>query len=309
MSGKDILDIEKLAQYTSDEEDDGVKTKQTDKPKDTHVALHASGFREFLLKPEIFRAIVDCGFEHPSEVQHQCIPQAILGTDVICQAKSGMGKTAVFVLSVLQQLDSNPSPVSALIMCHARELAYQICHEFERFKKYMPNIKTAVLYGGIPIQTHRDLLKDEQPHIIIGTPGRVKALCQEKVLNLKNCKYFVIDECDRVLETLDMRADIQAIFKMTPHTKQTMMFSATLSDDIRQVCKKFMHNNNNEGGSGSHHDITYNMMMICFMLCRLIRLYSSLDLTKPQYISSSLSSSIIKHFPTPSSLQHLARII
>jgi len=161
---------------------------------------------------------------------------------VICQAKSGMGKTAVFVLSVLQQLDSNPASVSALIMCHARELAYQICHEFERFKKYMPNIKTAVLYGGIPIQTHRDLLKDEQPHIIIGTPGRVKALAQERVLNLKNCKYFVLDECDRVLETLDMRADIQAIFKMTPHTKQTMMFSATLSEDIRGVCKKFMHN-------------------------------------------------------------------
>ena len=69
-------------------------------------------------------------------VQHECIPQAILGTDIICQAKSGMGKTAVFVLAVLQQLDPQPGQVASLILCHTRELAYQICHEFDRFKVY-----------------------------------------------------------------------------------------------------------------------------------------------------------------------------
>jgi hypothetical protein len=67
-------------------------------------------------------------------VQHECIPQAILGTDVICQAKSGMGKTAVFVLAVLQQIDPQPGQVQSLVLCHTRELAYQICHEFDRFK-------------------------------------------------------------------------------------------------------------------------------------------------------------------------------
>merc|ERR1711896_93855 len=75
----------------------------------TYVAIHASGFKDFLLKPELLAAIRDCAFEHPSEVQHQCIPQAILGMDVICQAKSGMGKTAVFVLTTLQQLDAEAS--------------------------------------------------------------------------------------------------------------------------------------------------------------------------------------------------------
>ena len=70
----------------------------------TYSGIHASGFRDFLLKPELLRAVVDCGFEHPSEVQHECIPQAILGMDVLCQAKSGMGKTAVFVLSSLHQV-------------------------------------------------------------------------------------------------------------------------------------------------------------------------------------------------------------
>ncbi|GCB83517.1 hypothetical protein scyTo_0024346, partial [Scyliorhinus torazame] len=74
--------------------------------KGSYVSIHSSGFRDFLLKPELLRAIVDCGFEHPSEVQHECIPQAILGMDILCQAKSGMGKTAVFVLATLQQLEA-----------------------------------------------------------------------------------------------------------------------------------------------------------------------------------------------------------
>ena len=77
------------------------------------LGIHASGFRDFLLKPELLRAVVDCGFEHPSEVQHECIPQAILGMDVLCQAKSGMGKTAVFVLSSLHQLDMKEDSVGA----------------------------------------------------------------------------------------------------------------------------------------------------------------------------------------------------
>lgn len=244
---EDDKEFENLAAYETDEEEgEQVATdpskQSTDKSKDTYVAIHSSGFREFLLKPELLRAIVDCGFEHPSEVQHECIPQAILGTDVICQAKSGMGKTAVFVLSVLQQLDSNPQPASALVLCYTRELAYQICHEFDRFKKYMPTLKTAVLYGGIPVSTHRDLLRDEQPHIIIGTPGRLLQLAEERNLVLKNVKHFVVDECDKMLDSLDMRKDVQRIFKLTPHDKQVMMFSATMSDEIRGVCKKFMHN-------------------------------------------------------------------
>jgi ATP-dependent RNA helicase UAP56/SUB2 len=153
-----------------------------------------------------------------------------------------MGKTAVFVLAILQQIDAVPGQVSTLVLCHTRELAYQICHEFDRFKKYMPAIKTGVFYGGIPVTTHKDLLKNDTPHVVIGTPGRILQLANEKALNLKNVKHFCLDECDKMLESLDMRRDVQKIFKMTPHDKQVMMFSATLSQDIRPVCKKFMHN-------------------------------------------------------------------
>ncbi|XP_066984456.1 spliceosome RNA helicase DDX39B [Macrobrachium rosenbergii] len=208
--------------------------------KGTYVSIHSSGFRDFLLKPEILRAIVDCGFEHPSEVQHECIPQAVLGMDILCQAKSGMGKTAVFVLATLQQIDPVDGQVSVLVMCHTRELAYQIAKEYERFTKYMPNVKVGVFFGGMNVSKDEETLKSNCPHIVVGTPGRLLALIRGKKLNLKNLKHFVLDECDKMLVQLDMRRDVQEIFRNTPHEKQVMMFSATLSKEIRPVCKKFM---------------------------------------------------------------------
>ena len=136
-------------------------------------------------------------------VQHECIPHAILGMDVLCQAKSGMGKTAVFVLSILQQLDPKPNEVQAIVLCHTRELAFQviaqpphssldlcrlldlplsrlsghllqICHEFERFSARLRNIKVANFFGGIPVKDHKEQLKKETPNVIVGTPGRIK---------------------------------------------------------------------------------------------------------------------------------------
>jgi len=192
------------------------------------------------LKPELLRAIVDCGFEHPSEVQHECIPQGILSMDVLCQAKSGMGKTAVFVLATLQQLEAVDGEVSVVVLCHTRELAFQISKEYERFSKYMPTVKCGVFFGGMPIQKDEQTLKKNTPHVVVGTPGRMLALARAKTLNLKNVKHFILDECDKMLEALDMRRDVQEIFRMTPHEKQVMMFSATLSKEIRPVCKKFM---------------------------------------------------------------------
>lgn len=216
--------------------------KEAGGKKGHYVGIHSSGFRDFLLRPELLKAVTDCGFEHPSEVQHECIPQAIVGTDIICQAKSGMGKTAVFVLATLQQIDPQANQCSVVALCHTRELAYQIQKEYERFAKYIPNVKSRVYYGGVPIQTHRDELKAETPNIVIGTPGRVLQLVKEKVLDLSKVKHFVLDEADKSLMVLDMRRDVQEIFKSTPREKQVMMFSATLPKEIRPVCRKFMHN-------------------------------------------------------------------
>ena len=137
-----------------------------------------------------------------SEVQHECIPQAILGMDILCQAKSGMGKTAVFVLATLQQLDAVDGQVSVLVMCHTRELAFQISKEYERFSKYMPTIKCSVFFGGMSITQDEKTLKTNSPHIVVGTPGRILALVRSKKLNLKGLKHFILDECDKMLEQL-----------------------------------------------------------------------------------------------------------
>ena len=197
------------------------------------------------------------GFEHPSEVQHETIPHAITGVDILCQAKSGMGKTAVFVLSILQQLnvdsaaagagagatakrpgggeaaegvaaaasaaaDSSAVPgVMCLGLAHTRELAFQIKNEFERFSKYLKHVKCEVVYGGVPIQKNIELLSDPKrvPSILIGTPGRVLALLKGKHLDPSKIAHFVLDECDKCLEKLDMRKDVQSIFVSTPKKK------------------------------------------------------------------------------------------
>ena len=134
-------------------------------------------------------------------VQHECIPQAILGMDVLCQAKSGMGKTAVFVITVLQQLDPVPNEVGAVIICHTRELAYQISHEMTRFSAHMPDVKCAVIYGGVNIKTQKEELKASMPNVIVATPGRLKALVMDGTISLKKCAHFILDECDKCLES------------------------------------------------------------------------------------------------------------
>jgi ATP-dependent RNA helicase UAP56/SUB2 len=147
------------------------------------------------LKEPLMNALTDAAFEHASEVQQEALPQAIYNHDIICQAKAGTGKTAVFVLATLQQLDVSVKTITTtvtneageqvstitkqsvdrpevdtLVLCHTRELAFQICKEFVRFAKYMPEVKTCLLLGGVPEQEQKALLK-KGAHIVVGTPG------------------------------------------------------------------------------------------------------------------------------------------
>jgi ATP-dependent RNA helicase UAP56/SUB2 len=104
--------------------------------------------------------------------------------DIICQAKSGMGKTAVFVLAVLQQLVPVENTVDSLVLCHTRELAYQICQEFLRFSKYLSEVKVKVFFGGIQYKLHKSLLAESTPHVVIGTPGRILQLGKVPTLQI-----------------------------------------------------------------------------------------------------------------------------
>ncbi|RMX97229.1 hypothetical protein D0868_10761 [Hortaea werneckii] len=188
--------------------------------------------------------LVSVLIQERERIQQVCIPQAIVGTDVLCQAKSGLGKTAVFVISTLQQIDAVAGEAQVLVMCHTRELAFQIKNEYNRFTKYMPEVKTAVFYGGTDIKENEKVLanKETHPNIIVATPGRLNALVREKKVRLGTVKFFVLDECDKMLDQIDMRRDVQDIFRNTPTNKQVMMFSATLSQNTRPICKKFMRN-------------------------------------------------------------------
>ncbi|UJR17000.1 hypothetical protein I4U23_003898 [Adineta vaga] len=237
MNGYDSIENE-LLDY--DEDDDTPKTEFAN--KGVEISPKSSNFEFFHLKSELLRAIVDAGYEKPSKVQNQAIPQAILGKDILCQGKSGMGKTTVFILATIQQLQPIDGQVSVLVLCHMRELAFQISREYERFCKYMSSIKVSLFLGGCPIRNDEDILKKNCPHIVIGTPGRILALAKNKVLDLNYIKHFIIDECDHTLELSNICQDINAIFQMTPHDKQVLMFSTTLNEQMRPICKNFMRN-------------------------------------------------------------------
>jgi ATP-dependent RNA helicase UAP56/SUB2 len=150
-----------------------------------------------------------------------------------------MGKTAVFVLAVLQSIDSKkPDPMSALVLINTKELAYQIHREFERLGKYLVNIKSDVFYGGIPIEKDKEKLSKD-PAIIVGTPARILDLWRRKLLKLDKLRFFILDECDKMLDQKDMGKDITEIFTKTPVDKQAMMFSATFSKEVRKLASKF----------------------------------------------------------------------
>lgn len=243
-----------IVDYREDDEDlsslrpgtEEVGKTGTEGARGNYVAIETSGFRDFYLRPQLIRAIGDAGFEHPSEVQHEAIPHAITGVDVLCQAKSGMGKTAVFVLSVIHQLcpEKLEPAVYCIVIAHTRELAFQIKNEFDRFGKHIKEIRCEVVYGGTPISNNVTLLSKPEtiPHILIGTPGRLLALIKQQHLVTDKVAHFVLDECDKCLEKVDMRRDVQDIFVKTPRQKQVLMFSATLNKDIKDVCKRFMQN-------------------------------------------------------------------
>jgi len=224
-----------LIDYTEEEEATTQATTATTGPGGSYSS---SSFKDFLLKEEIMRAIGDCGFEHPSEVQHNAIPAAMLGTDLICQAKSGLGKTACFVIPVLQQIDPKPGQVDTLVLAHTKELAYQICAEFDRLGKYCTTVKPLVIFGGVPVTYHQNKLREMQPNVIIGTPGRVMDLILRGDLKVDKLQRLVLDECDHLIDEIGMRKQVQEIFKKTPRQKQVMVLSATMSKNTKEIARK-----------------------------------------------------------------------
>ena len=151
-----------------------------------------------------------------------------------------MGKTAVFVLTILNRIKKEDKECSALVLAPTRELAIQIADEFKRFSGHLEDVNTLAVYGGEKLEDQIAKIKEKKPKIIVGSTGRVNQLIRKGILLTQNVSIFVLDECDKMLKELEMRKEVQYIFKSTPHKKQVIFCSATMPDEIRELSRKFM---------------------------------------------------------------------
>ena len=196
-----------------------------------------NSFNDFGLVAPLVQNIAELGYKEPSAIQDQSIALAVAGKDIVGLANTGTGKTAAFLLPILNSLYTTRATNSVLIMAPTRELAQQIDEEFKRFSRGM-KLFSAVCVGGAPIGRQiRDLQR--RPHVIIGTPGRLKDLIQRKQLYLYDVTTLVLDEADRMLD-MGFVKDIRDIASELPLKHQTLCFSATITSAVERIVQEFM---------------------------------------------------------------------
>nr|WP_304766840.1 DEAD/DEAH box helicase [Candidatus Burarchaeum sp.] len=197
-----------------------------------------TGFSGLGMKKEIMWAITEMGFKEPTPIQEAAIPFAMQGEDVIGQAQTGSGKTVAFGIPLLERLDPNSRQVQALVLTPTRELAVQVCGELGKLGKNM-HVHSLPIYGGASINVQIDNLR-RGVHIVVGTPGRLIDHLERGTLRLEGVKMVVLDEADRMLD-MGFIEDIDLILSKIPSKHQTMLFSATMPDEIMALTHKYMH--------------------------------------------------------------------
>jgi ATP-dependent RNA helicase RhlE len=196
--------------------------------------------------PELVRAVADQGYTEPTPIQTQAIPVVLSGRDLMGAAQTGTGKTAGFTLPLLQRLAPMASksfspalhPVRCLILTPTRELAIQVFESVKTYGKHIP-LKPFVVYGGVNINPQIQELR-KGVEILVATPGRLLDLTGQKAVDLRQVSILVLDEADRMLD-MGFIPDIKRIINMLPGSRQTLMFSATFSDEIRKLATQFLH--------------------------------------------------------------------
>lgn len=196
-------------------------------------------FSDFPFGAELQHNIREKGYVAPSAIQDQAIPHIIAGKDVIGLANTGTGKTAAFLLPIIERMSGIMVRPSVLVVAPTRELAQQINEEFRVFSRGMGLFSTLVV-GGMNIDRQIRELK-KRPHFIIGTPGRMKDLLEKRHLQLKNMSVLVLDEADRMLD-MGFLPDIRAIVKAMPAERQSLFFSATITPEIERITQEFLNN-------------------------------------------------------------------
>src|SRR5580704_66289 len=197
----------------------------------------AAGFQNMGLSPASLAAVAHVNYQTPSPIQAAFIPKAVSGTDCIGQARTGTGKTAAFVLPILERIDPDSPLVQAIVLTPTRELSEQVAVECRRLSYTRP-VQTVCCVGGKQIRKQIDALK-QGAQIVIGTPGRVLDLISRKLLLLETIKIAVLDEADRMLD-IGFRPDIEKILKRCPTERQTMLLSATMPAPVERLAKRYM---------------------------------------------------------------------
>ena len=195
-------------------------------------------FSSLYLKKNLLEAIDALGFKSMTKIQEKSLPHILNSKDVIAEAQTGSGKTLAFALGLLSKLDPNVKVTQSLVLCPTRELAEQVAEEIRKLARKTHNVKVLTLTGGTPFFPQAASL-EHGAHCIVGTPGRVLDHLGKRTLNLSKVNTLVLDEADRMLE-MGFAEDLERIVKRIPNERQTLLFSATFSDNIKELSSKLL---------------------------------------------------------------------
>ncbi len=197
-------------------------------------------FSDLKLNPKILKAVKDAGYDKPTPIQEKAIPAALAGKDVLGIAQTGTGKTASFTLPMINLLSRGRARARmprSLVLCPTRELAAQVAENFDIYAKNL-KLSKALLIGGVSFK-EQDVLIDKGVDVLIATPGRLIDHFERGKLLLTGVQVMVVDEADRMLD-MGFIPDIERIFKLTPFTRQTLFFSATMAPEIERITNTFL---------------------------------------------------------------------
>lgn len=193
-------------------------------------------FDDFYLSQELLHALSTIGYSTPTPVQAASIPLIMAGIDLIVQSQTGTGKTAAFGIPVIEMLEPDPGTIEVLVLAPTRELAKQVSDEFTRLTQFRPITSTSI-YGGTAYGPQIEALKDAQ--IVCATPGRLLDLLQQKELSLDKLRFFILDEADEML-SMGFERDLRAILEHLPDDRQSLLFSATVTEDVRSLAGRML---------------------------------------------------------------------
>ena len=221
-------------------------------------------FEELGVSEEIRRAIEEMGYAYPMPVQEEVIPYLLEdGHDVVALAQTGTGKTAAFGLPLIQKTDVEDNRPQSLILCPTRELCLQIAGDLNDYSKYVDGLKVLPVYGGSSIESQIRSLK-KGVHIIVATPGRLLDLMKRRTVSLATVSNVVMDEADEMLN-MGFSEDINAILSEVPQERNTLLFSATMSDEIARISKNYLHDAR-EITIGRRNEGTANVRHVVYMV-------------------------------------------